>query len=158
MLWVATDKNWFMENSSVLPLSLFIGRSGSVTPGSLATNKKGQREYITIYSSWDASLKIGSSRDSHRTFIRVSFKREHICSFSTVSLRKVYVDDQNWHWSNRPVWPVLESGLTGLNHVAGLATPTGLTSGSDRSDRSTWNPSTTRTLCRFRFVIWFLAG
>ena len=41
--------------------------------------------------------------------------------------RGAYVDDQNWHWSNRPVWPVLESGLTGLYHVAGLATPTGLT-------------------------------
>ena len=72
--------------------------------------------------------------------------------------RGAYVDDQNWHWSNRPVWPVLESGLTGLDHVAGLAIPTGLTGGSDRSDRSTWNPSTTRTLCRFRSVIGFLAG
>ena len=48
---------------------------------------------------------------------------------------------------------MLESGLTGLDHVAGLATPTGLTGGSDRS---IWNPSTTRTLCRFRSVIGFL--
>ena len=39
--------------------------------------------------------------------------------------RGAYVDDQNWHWSNRSVWPVLESVLTGLHHVAGLATPTG---------------------------------
>ena len=38
------------------------------------------------------------------------------------------------------------SGLTGLDRVAGLATPTGLTGGSDRSDRSTWSPSRIRTL------------
>jgi len=29
---------------------------------------------------------------------------------------------------------------------------------SDRSDRSNWNPSTTRTFCRFSYVIGFLAG
>ena len=36
------------------------------------------------------------------------------------------VDDQNWHMSNRPVRPAPGSGLTGLDRVAGLATPTGL--------------------------------
>ena len=36
------------------------------------------------------------------------------------------VDDQNWHRSNRPVWPVPTNGLTGLDLVAGPATPTGL--------------------------------
>ena len=35
------------------------------------------------------------------------------------------------------------SDLTGLDRVVGLATPTGLTGGSDRS---TWNPSRIRIL------------
>ena len=38
------------------------------------------------------------------------------------------------------------SGLTGLDRVAGLATPISLTGGFDQSDRSTWNPSRIRTL------------
>ena len=43
--------------------------------------------------------------------------------------RGAYVDDQNC----RPVWPVPVSGLTGLDRVAGLATPTSLT-----GDRWVW--------------------
>jgi len=58
----------------------------------------------------------------------------------------------------RPVWPVPISGPTGRTYFRSGKAPTGLTGGSDRSDRSNWNPSTTRTFCRFRYVIGFLTG
>ena len=40
--------------------------------------------------------------------------------------------------------------LTSMSVVAGLAEPTGLTGGSDRSDRSKQSPSTTRDFYSFK--------